>query len=117
MTYHLVSNIIVPTFDLQYGRETIGLLNAWQEKRLYVGPPPSSTPPRSTPPRSTPHCSNCGGNGCIVKRVEKVVVVAFQPHAVATNESNQIISKKMDEPFLPSFFNLNFIGTAHSTPR
>lgn len=82
MAYQLVSNVSLPTFELTYGRQKIGLLDAWKQNCLYIGPSTTSTsstssgfgswfrgssssrPSNEYPP--PPPCSNCGGKtGCV----------------------------------------------------
>ena len=69
MAYQLVSNVSLPGFELTYGSQKIGLLDAWSNKRLYIGPSTTSTSSSSgsavvsySPP---PKCSNCSGTGCM----------------------------------------------------
>lgn len=73
MAYQIVSNISLPRYDLTYGSNTIELLKAWQEQRLYIGPSATSSSSSSwlkgSPSVSktvSPPCGNCGGRfGCI----------------------------------------------------
>jgi len=77
MAYQLVSNVSLPGFDLTYGSQKIGLLDAWSQKRLYIGPSTTSTSsgfgswfrgsssPSSVVYPPPPSCSNCSGTGCM----------------------------------------------------
>jgi len=82
--YQLVSNVS-PDGILTYGsEEEIGVLDAWKQNRLYIGPRgPGATStsssfgswfrnkfsggPYPSPPITTspPRCSNCEGRGCM----------------------------------------------------
>ena len=67
MAYQIVSNISLPGFELTYGSNTIGLLKAWNDKRLYIGPSATSSTSSSSSvsyPRAPP-CGNCSGRGCM----------------------------------------------------
>ena len=77
MAYQIVSNISLPGFELTYGSNTIGLLKAWNDKRLYIGPSATSSSSGSwfrsssssvglPPAPPAPRCGNCGGiTGCM----------------------------------------------------
>ncbi len=71
MSYQVVSKVALPGFELTYGSERIGLLEAWNQKRLYIGPIATSSDSGVRASHSivyppTPPCSHCGGKtGCL----------------------------------------------------
>ena len=65
MAYQLVSNVSLPGFELTYGSQKIGLLDAWSKKRLYIGPTSSSSGSAVVSYSPPPNCSNCSGTGCM----------------------------------------------------
>ena len=65
MAYQLVSDVSLPGYELTYGSQTIGLLDAWSENRLYIGPTSSSSGSAVVSYSPPPNCSKCSGTGCL----------------------------------------------------